>query len=167
MLCNQSIGFLQFLWMVVLMEEIRLTSWYGEYPVIYRVLCIQTVCCLGFLPSTVVTLPWQYFTLRGSVLCCECSYALTFQGRCSLGRIVVHSKPLHSLKLSATLHLKIGGKGSSDAFQVLSGQFSGANWLAVSFMCWTLKRGAKPRGFAGFKHLDWKATPMSKWSVGI
>ncbi len=26
--------------MVLLMEEIRLTSWYGKYPIIYKVLCI-------------------------------------------------------------------------------------------------------------------------------
>ena len=35
-------------------SEIRLTSWYGEYPIIYRVLYIPGGC-LGFLPSTVST----------------------------------------------------------------------------------------------------------------
>ena len=37
----------------MLMEEIRLTSWYGKYPIIYRVLYIPGGC-LGFLPSTVL-----------------------------------------------------------------------------------------------------------------
>ena len=36
--------------MILLMEEIRLTSWYGKYPVIYRVLYIPGGA--GFLPST-------------------------------------------------------------------------------------------------------------------
>ena len=37
---------------MLLMEEIRLTSWYGKYPTIYRVSYIPGGC-LGFLPSTV------------------------------------------------------------------------------------------------------------------
>ncbi len=37
---------------ILLMEEIRLTSWYGEFPIIYRVWYIPGGC-LGFLPSTV------------------------------------------------------------------------------------------------------------------
>ena len=36
---------------LLLMEEILLTSWYGKYPIIYRVLCISGGA--GFLPSTV------------------------------------------------------------------------------------------------------------------
>ena len=36
---------------LLLMEEIRLTSWYGKYPIIYMVLYIPG--CAGFLPSTV------------------------------------------------------------------------------------------------------------------
>ncbi len=35
---------------ILLMEEIRLTSWYGKYPIIYRVSYIGA----GFLPSTVL-----------------------------------------------------------------------------------------------------------------
>ena len=39
-------------------SEIRLTSWYGKYPIIYRVLNIPGGC-LGFRPSTGMTLPIQ------------------------------------------------------------------------------------------------------------
>ena len=42
-----------FFFVLLLMEEIRLTSWYGEYPIIYRVLYIPGGA--GFLPSTVST----------------------------------------------------------------------------------------------------------------
>ena len=37
---------------ILWMEEIRLTSWYGKYPSLFRVLYIPSDC-LGFLPSTV------------------------------------------------------------------------------------------------------------------
>ena len=40
-----------------MMEEIRITSWYGKYPIIYMVLYIPGGA--GFLPSTV----WQVFVL--------------------------------------------------------------------------------------------------------
>ena len=43
-------------WFLLLMEEIRLTSWYGESTTLYRVLPISTGA--GFLPSTVVV-PWK------------------------------------------------------------------------------------------------------------
>ena len=46
-----------------LMEEIRLTSWYGEYPIIYRVLYIPAGA--EFLPSTIS--PVSYAYLRWSV----------------------------------------------------------------------------------------------------
>ena len=36
---------------ILLMEEIRLTSWYGKYPIIYKVLYIPGG--VGFQPSTV------------------------------------------------------------------------------------------------------------------
>ena len=36
-----------FFGVVLLMEEIRLTNWYGKYPIIYRVLYIQPVVGLG------------------------------------------------------------------------------------------------------------------------
>ena len=51
---------------ILLMEEIRLTSWYGKYPIIYMVLYIPGGC-LGFLPSTVcnnITLSYEESLLR-------------------------------------------------------------------------------------------------------
>ena len=42
-----------------LMEEIRLTSWYGKYPIIYRV--SYMLGGAGFLPSTVV---WPFCCLK-------------------------------------------------------------------------------------------------------
>ena len=39
--------------LILLMEQIRLTSWYGKYPIIYRV-SYMSGACFGFLPSTVV-----------------------------------------------------------------------------------------------------------------
>ena len=38
----------------LLMAEIQPTSWYGKYPIIYKVLYMSGGC-LGFLPSTVAT----------------------------------------------------------------------------------------------------------------
>ena len=40
---------------ILLMEEIRLTCWYGKFPILYRVSYMLGVA--GFLPSTVV---WQF-----------------------------------------------------------------------------------------------------------
>ena len=60
-ICVLSSGHLEesdmdFVWIVRLMEEIRLTSLYGKYPIIYRVPYMSGGA--GFLPSTVAECIW-------------------------------------------------------------------------------------------------------------